>query len=111
MDQAPRPIKRVRLKPSYGALLELGPWRPIPGCPGRLVLPGLNEASPADLLGSAVAVQRFEVDGAVDPIYVGRIAGGGLISYLKPDGRWVHTLNTEEGLVRKLAALGIEMPA
>jgi hypothetical protein len=33
--------------------------------------------------------------------------GGGLISYRKPDGSYVHTLNTKEGLNRKLDQLGL----
>jgi hypothetical protein len=33
--------------------------------------------------------------------------GSGLISYLKPGGLFLHTLNTAQGMERKLAALGI----
>jgi hypothetical protein len=36
--------------------------------------------------------------------------GGGLVSYRKPDGAYLHTLNTPDGLARKLAQLGIELP-
>ena len=33
---------------------------------------------------------------------------GGLISFRKDDGRYVHTLNTEEGFARKCRELGID---
>ena len=32
---------------------------------------------------------------------------GALLSYCKPDGRYVYTLNTAEGCARKLAQLGL----
>jgi hypothetical protein len=32
---------------------------------------------------------------------------GGLISYRRPDGMFLHTLNTREGLERKLRQLGV----
>lgn len=104
-----KPIKRIVLGASYASLVEAGEWRDIDGCPGRRVLPGPRDATPADLLGKAVVVQVFEVAGAPDPVYVGVVPGGGLLSYRKPDGRFVHTLNTSEGLARKLEQLGITL--
>ena len=42
-----------------------------------------------------------------DPVRVVRFAdGGGLLSYRKPDGRYVHTFNTESGLCRKVLGVG-----
>ena len=41
-------------------------------------------------------------------VVVIRFADGGLISYRKADGSYIHTLNTCDGLHRKLAQLGIE---
>ena len=41
-------------------------------------------------------------------VVVLRFADGGLISYRKADGSYIHTLNTRDGLHRKLAQLGIE---
>jgi hypothetical protein len=38
-----------------------------------------------------------------------RCADGGLISYARSDGSFVHTLATPEGFARKLAALGIDL--
>ena len=33
--------------------------------------------------------------------------GGGLLTYARSDGTFVHTLNTESGLLRKIAALRV----
>jgi hypothetical protein len=46
---------------------------------------------------------------AKDPVVVAVFADGGLISYRKPDGRFVHTLNSRDGLERKLRELGIDL--
>jgi len=40
-------------------------------------------------------------------VIVTPLEDGGLISYRKADGRFLHTLNTREGLDRKLRQLGI----
>lgn len=98
-----------RLAVSYAALLEAGEWRPIPGCPGRSVLQRAARIRPEDLVGAGARLERFEVAGARDPVLVAPVEGGGLISYAKGDGRFVHTLNTPEGFARKLAQLGIEL--
>jgi len=84
-------------------------WRPIPGCPGRLVLRGGQDAALWALLGPEVAVRVFRSRAAADPVLVARLEGGGLLSYRKPDGSHVHTLNTPAGLARKLAQLGIDL--
>jgi GNAT superfamily N-acetyltransferase len=83
-------------------------WRPIPGCPGRFVLnqPGLAVEG---LAGSGIRIREYRLPTAEDPVLLARFdGGGGLLSYAKPDGTFVHTLNTAEGLDRKLAQLGIE---
>jgi len=92
----------------YDALLARGRWRPLPGCPGRSVWRGDRGATVADLLGADVPVRVFLVETARDPVHVAALAGGGLISYRQPDGRFVHTLNTPEGFTRKLRDLGID---
>lgn len=101
--------RRLVLRATYNALLEAGEWRPLAGCPGRQVLPGAREATPEELVGRGTPIRRFEVPGAEDPVCVARVDGGGLISYAKPDGTYVHTLNTAEGFARKLAQLGIDL--
>ena len=44
---------------------------------------------------------------AKDPVIVTAFEDGGLISYRKADGMFLHTLNTREGFERKLRELGI----
>jgi hypothetical protein len=44
---------------------------------------------------------------ARDAVLVARFPDGGLISYVREDGTLTHTLNTPEGLSRKLRQLGI----
>ena len=85
-------------------------WKPIRGCPGRYIL----DAAPAallleDLLGSDVEVSTFQVAAARDTVVVVLMDRGGLISYRRTDGTYLHTLNTAEGFERKLSALGIEV--
>ena len=84
------------------------PWRPIRGCPGRLVLDGLSERSVEDLAGlsNPAAVRTSRV--APDPVVVVQLPDGGLISYVKPDGRLLHTLATPDAFERKLRQLGFE---
>lgn len=85
-------------------------WRPIPGCPGRYSLsPDVFSGEPERLLDETCAVREFQSGKAPDPVSVATIDGGGLISYRKPDGRFIHTLNTPEGLKRKLRQLEIEL--
>ena len=55
-----------------------------------------------------VPTTLFRVRQARDAILVAKFAGGGLISYLRSDRTSVHTLNTLEGLARKLRQLGID---
>ena len=84
-------------------------WRPIPGCPGRYSLSlDVFSGKPERLLSETCAVREFQSPKAPDPVSVAPIDGGGLISYRKPDGRFIHTLNTPEGLKRKLHQLEIE---
>jgi hypothetical protein len=83
---------------------------PIRGCPGRLILRvGAVDLRPEDLVGPACGLKEFRVAGARDAVFVGRFEGGGIISYRKEDGTFLHTLNTEEGFERKLAQLVIRL--
>lgn len=88
-------------------VLVVGPWRELPGCPGRLVWRGDRSMTPEDLAGPDAVVEVFTVDAARDPVHVAALPDGGLISYRQPDGTWVHTLNSVEGFERKLAQLGV----
>jgi hypothetical protein len=87
-------------------LMAARPWTPIRNCPGRYVLPATPE-TPASLAGRDVPIRLYRVAAARDDVVVVQIVGGGIISYRRADGRYVHTLNTPEGFARKLEQLGI----
>jgi hypothetical protein len=98
------------VKITFKALFAAHPWRPIRGCPGRFSF--ASAISPQLLLGldSSVPLNEHQIEAATDPVTTVSVAGGGLISFRHADGWFVHTLNTPEGFVRKLAQLGIEEP-
>jgi hypothetical protein len=84
-------------------------WKPIRNCPGRYILSGEGAGlTPAEVLGEAIRVSEHKVEAARDTVMVARLDGGGLISYARADGSYIHTLNTPEGFRRKLLQLGIE---
>jgi hypothetical protein len=89
-------------------LLATRNWRAIPNCPGRYVLAeGVSAESPQCLVATAVTATRHVGANARDPVWVIAFDEGGLISYERGEGHWLHTLNDAEGLARKLADLGI----
>ena len=95
----------------FKQLLESLDWKPIRNCPGRFVLSGAKaDLSYQELLGEAVEVGVYRVDAAQDTVLVVKLDDGGLISYQRADGSFVHTLNTPEGFRRKLRQLGIDSP-
>src|SRR4051794_39900465 len=95
---------------SFDQLLREHNWRPIRDCPGRYVLRGAGyDLSPADVLGEERSLSEHNVQAARDTVLVASLNGGGLISYRRADGSFLHTLNTTEGFERKLLQLGIEL--
>jgi len=106
-------------------LWDLFVWREIRNCPGRYVCSSqhLKEISPRELVKMISdhddVLVEFGID-SKDHITLCRFRdGGGLLTYTKPnvpDGPptefsrnlFVHTLNTESGLIRKVDALKIE---
>jgi hypothetical protein len=83
-------------------------WRPIAGCPGRFVFAsGPTRVPLEEIAGETAATSEHRVAAARDPVIVLPFDDGGLISYVRADGTFVHTLNTLEGFTRKLAQLGI----
>lgn len=91
----------------FDELVQRYEWRPIRNCPGRYVLKGATTLRPSDLCEGEVEALEYVPATAQDPVLVTILKSGGLISYLKPDGKLIHTLNTEEGFARKLEQLGI----
>jgi hypothetical protein len=93
---------------SFDELLSEHDWEPIRGCPGRYVLRGgRRDLSVEELLGGPAEVSEHGADKARDRVLVARLSGGGVISYKREDGSFLHTLNTEEGFRRKLLDLGV----
>ena len=93
---------------SFEELKDRFEWKPIRNCPGRFLLPTrAGHFTPEDLLGKGSLVMEFRVENAKDGVVVARIENGGIISYKKDDGAYLHTLNTPEALERKLMQLGI----
>jgi len=93
---------------TFGALFDRWAWRPIPNCPGRYALKdGPVATPPQDIVPGATAGPEHVCVTARDPVIVTPFEDGGLISYRKADGKFLHTLNTREGLERKLRQLGI----
>lgn len=78
----------------------------IYGCPGRWLLAD-QEMPLIELQAGALWWKSCLVPSAPDRVQVIRYAEGGIISYVKGKGRYIHTVNTEEGFRRKLAKLGI----
>ena len=93
---------------TFSALFDRRAWRPIPNCPGRYVLVGGPAAvPPEEIVPDANSSSVHVIVGARDPVCVTPFEDGGLISYRKADGLFLHTLNTHEGFERKLRQLGI----
>jgi hypothetical protein len=93
---------------TFEGLAKRWELRPIRNCPGRFVVHTLDpHITPRELLGDNAAIQIFTASSARDAVLVARLDGGGLISYQRVDGTYVHTLNNEAGFDRKLRDLGI----
>lgn len=93
---------------SFDEVFARHPWSPIPGCPGRWVLRGArSDLGVSEVVGADVPVTEHHVPSTPDAVIVVRLRGGGLITFRKSDGLHVHTLNTDAGLERRLARLGI----
>jgi hypothetical protein len=99
-------------------LYELCHWSEIPNCPGRYVTKRNTVAeamSPINLLhllGTTDQIYEYDNIGngvrGKDRVAIAQFRdGGGLITYIKPDSRFIHTLNTKSGFNRKLMSLGL----
>ena len=94
---------------NFDQLFKAFEWKPIANCPGRFVLRRAPvNLTIRDLLGEGIAVSEHKVEKARDTVLVAKFDGGGLISYRRKDSYCLHTLNTDEGLRRKLTELGID---
>ena len=96
---------------TFDQIMSRWEWRPIPNCPGRFALSsGRSALAPSEIVPATIGmVAEHTIAAAPDPVIVTKFEDGGLISYRKPDGSFVHTLNTAEGFDRKLRQLGISL--
>jgi hypothetical protein len=95
--------------PDFASLLDKFQWRAMRNCPGRFILAeAASRLQPDDIIPGA-PVREYRVQAAPDPVLIIVFDGGGIISYRKPDGSYLHTLNTDEGFARKLEQLGISL--
>jgi hypothetical protein len=96
----------------FTKLFELYSWKEIKNCPGRYLLTKednqcLRLISPNEILNNKVSIQIFSSEICRDRIHIGKLLDGGLLSYEKSDGTFVHTLNNISGLNRKMNHLNI----
>ena len=92
-------------------------WKEIRNCPGRCTIRRRRDLArwpPERLLAAALGAAAPQTSlwrhssSTSDAIHAVRLAGGGgLLTYARADGTFVHTLNTESGLLRKIAALRV----
>lgn len=95
---------------TFDELMKAWDWKPIRNCPGRYVLHGeRNDLRPQEILGDEIEESEYRVEAAKDAVLVVELDDGGLISYRRADGSFLHTLNTAEGFRRKLSQLGIDL--
>ena len=97
---------------NFAKLFELYSWKEIKNCPGRYVLSKTDNRRlcfipPKELLNNQILIQIFTSEICRDAIYIGKYVDGGLLSYEKSDGTFVHTLNNLSGLTRKMSHLNI----
>lgn len=92
---------------TFEKVLKLRDWKEIPNCPGRfLLIGGRSETSLENLTESKNPVVEIKTGAVPDKVFTLEFEdGGGIISYLKNDGKFIHTLNTKEGFKRKLEQL------
>ena len=93
-------------------------WKEIRNCPGRYTVRRRRDLArwpPERLLAAALGGNVRPVSlwrhgsSTSDAIHAVRFAGGGgLLTYARSDGKFVHTFNTESGMLRKIAALRIK---
>ena len=77
------------------------------GCPGRYLLAdGPTFSAPEALFGD-LGFSKARCAQVPDRVWVAAIVGGGIISYARANGTFVHTLGDAAGFARKLRALDL----
>ncbi|HRH42053.1 MAG TPA: hypothetical protein PKY82_10440 [Pyrinomonadaceae bacterium] len=89
---------------TFEKAFNTGDWKPIRNCPGRfLLIGGRSDINIENLSESKNPVVEILTEIVPDTVLMIEFEdGGGMISYVKSDGKFIHTLNTNEGFRRKL---------
>jgi hypothetical protein len=97
--------------PTFDEIFGRWGWSPIPNCPGRYTLAkGTRSLSIIEVVGHQTAVFEYAVSTARDRVFIVLLREGGVISYRRQDGSFLHTLGTAAAFDRKVLQLGIAMP-
>lgn len=89
--------------PSFEEIFNKHQWEEIPNCPGRYVLEKsakrkLGIVTPVDFLEQKLSFQVFQSQVCRDTVHVTEFpSGGGIISYQRSNGTFLHTLNNSSG--------------
>lgn len=100
--------------PTFDRLMKKYSWKEIENCPGRYLLikddhQHLRFVTPKSFLNDRIDIEIFISDICRDRVHIGQFIDGGLLSYEKSDGTFVHTLNNSTGLQRKINHLKINL--
>ncbi|MBX7169707.1 MAG: hypothetical protein K1X72_02045 [Pyrinomonadaceae bacterium] len=89
---------------TFGKAFNSNDWKPIRNCPGRFLLAGgRSEILIENLSESKNPIVEIETEVVPDKVLTIEFEdGGGIISYVKDDGKFIHTLNTKDGFKRKI---------
>jgi hypothetical protein len=96
----------------FDQIFDKWDWSEIRHCPGRFIFAeGRSKLSSEEIIGIKIEVYKFRSEKITDETLVVRFdTGGGLISYIKEDDQFLHSLNNEDGFRRKLRQLEIVLP-
>lgn len=89
----------------FERVLGLFKWKPIFNCPGRYILRQCSKETFKNYYSKLTHLEDIKSPKIKDPTFLYRFESGGLISYRKDNGDFIHTLCNKEGLSRKLEEL------
>ena len=84
-------------------------YKPIRNCPGRYILVIDEKKSIEEIINLNIEIKEYNLRAAKDIVLIVKLDNGGLISYKRNDGTFLHTINTNEGFERKIKQLGISL--
>jgi hypothetical protein len=94
---------------NFNTLKNKYDWKEINGCPGRFILKNKDKSLTIEkLVDEPVIINTSNSIKVKDFTLIVKLEDGGIISYKKSDGYFIHTLNTIDGFHRKLKMLDID---